>query len=60
MEERWKIWFSVYDINQNFKGSGVCPQSYKHKSSAVRAAKRMFGESRTHRWAVGKTNPYKL
>lgn len=60
MEERWKIWFNVYDINRNFVGAGVNPQTYKHKSSAVRAAKRIYGTSQTHTWVVGKTNPYKL
>lgn len=60
MEERWKIFFNVYDIRGNFVGAGIHPQTYKHKSSAVRAAKRVFGESKTHKWVVGKKNPYRL
>lgn len=61
--ERWKIYFNCYDINGNFKGSSIYCKTYKHKSSAVRAAKRIFGNTTTdfkYQWGVGKTNPWKL
>ena len=61
--DRWKIWFNRYDIKHNFIGSGVHPRTYKHKSSAVRAAKRIYGESQLnsiYQWGVGITNPFAL
>ena len=60
--DRWKIWFNRFDANHNFIGSGVHPQTYKHKSSAVRAAKRIYGNATDfkYQWGVGKTNPFAL
>lgn len=57
---KWKIWFSRYDDNHNFIGSGVHPQTYKHKSSAVRAARRIYSNSKNFQWGVGETNPFAL
>lgn len=61
----WKIWFKRY-VNGEFRGSGVWWGDYKHKSSAVRRAKKQFGEPRhsydgeitTFEWFVSKTNPW--
>lgn len=58
--EKWKIWFNRFDDNHNFIGSGVHPQTYKHKSSAVRAARRIYNNSKNFQWSVGITNPFKL
>lgn len=62
MNNRWKIYFNRYDLNGNFVGAGVHPQTYKHKSSAVRAAKRIYDNSTIskYQWGVGVTNPFKL
>ena len=57
---KWKIWFSRYDDNHNFIGSGVHPQTYKHKSSAVRTARRIYSNSKNFQWGVGETNPFAL
>ena len=58
--EGWKIWFNRFDDNHNFIGSGVHPQTYKHKSSAIRAARRIYNNSKNFQWGVGITNPFKL
>ena len=59
---KWKIWFNCYDNNGNFVGSGVFFKAYKYKSSATRAAKRIYGNATDfkYQWGVGVTNPFKL
>lgn len=60
--KKWKIYFNCYDINGNFVGSGISAKAYKHKSSAVRAAKRIYDNSTEfkYQYGVGVTNPFKL
>lgn len=62
----WKIWFKRY-VDGEFRVSGVWLKGYKHKSSAVRAAKRQFddrqdcfydGQITTYEWIVSKTKPW--
>ena len=60
---RWKIYFNCYDLNGNFVGSGVYAKTtYKHKSSAVRTAKRIYGNATDfkYQWGVGVTNPFAI
>lgn len=64
-DSEWKIWFKRY-VDGEFRGSGVWWRDYKHKSSAVRAAKKYFGDRTghfhdktiTYEWIVSKTNPW--
>lgn len=65
-DDYWKIWFETFKGTEKI-GAGVWIQSYKHKSSAVRAAKRQFdrdyidyrdGQVITHTWTVSQTNPF--
>lgn len=58
---RWKIWMRYFDTNGNINGVGVYPQEYAHKCSAIRSAKRVFGENGENKlvkWVVSKTNPF--
>ena len=64
-DDYWKIYFEVFR-NGVKAGSGVYWRSYKHKSSATRAAKRQYdrtldcldGETLTYKWIVSQTNPW--
>lgn len=65
-DDHWKIWFKRY-VNGELRGSGVWIREYKHKSSAVRAAKRFYdhqfvdwssGITTTYEWIVSKANPW--
>lgn len=61
--ERWKIYYNCYDSNGNFKGSGIYFKTYKHKSSAIRAARKIYDDTTTgfkYQWGVGTTNPFTL
>jgi hypothetical protein len=62
----WRIWFEVFENDEKI-GSGVWLRSYKHKSSAVRRAKQMWGEDLYNpmtnttirrKWIVSQTNPF--
>lgn len=62
----WRIWFKVYE-DDKLVGAGVWHKSYKHKSSAVRRAKQMWGEDLYNpmtnttikrKWIVSQTNPW--
>lgn len=63
----WKIYYEMYQ-NGVFLNSGTYWKSYKHKSSAVRAARNTFtprcypetGEIITYTWTVGQTKPEKV
>ena len=62
----WKIYYETYH-NGKKNGSGIYWKSYKHKSSAVRAAKQIFDNKEgyspdgpvTYKWSVGQTRPEK-
>lgn len=63
----WKIWYEIFE-NGKMIGAGVWLQCYKHKNSAVRRAKKQFGEPRynpitdstyTYEWTVSQTNPWR-
>ena len=65
-DDDWKIWFETYHDGEKI-GAGVWLQSYKHKSSAVRRAKKQFnrqlidysnGRVTTYKWTVSQTNPW--
>ena len=64
-DDYWKIWYKVYE-DGIYRCAGVWWQDYKHKSSAVRRAKKQFGEPRidsdgrvtSYEWFVSKTNPF--
>ena len=62
----WRIWFEVLEDGKP-RGKGVYIKAYKHKSSAVRRAKQMWGKdlyvpmtgTRIKRnWIVSQTNPW--
>lgn len=55
--DRWKIWITYYDYEGHITGFGVHPICYKHKSSAVRKARQLFGDSKLVTWEVDKTRP---
>lgn len=57
-EKRWKIWWKKYDENDNVVGSGVHHTDYKCKSSARRAAHRMFDDHSLIDWWVSPENPW--
>lgn len=63
----WRIWFEVLEDGKP-RGKGVYFRSYKHKSSAVRRAKQMWGKDLYNpmtntlikrNWIVSQTNPWK-
>lgn len=64
--DTWKIWFETF-VNGEKRGAGVWIQEYKHKSSAVRMAKKHFnpprtthdGQTLTYKWIVSQTNPFR-
>lgn len=64
-DDYWKIYFEVFRDGEK-SGAGVYWKSYKHKSSAVRAAKRQFDRTirswdtscLTYKWIVSQTNPW--
>lgn len=61
----WYIWFEILENGQT-RGKGMYPRAYKHKSSAVRRAKQMWGDELTSKtgtfierlWIVSQTNPW--
>lgn len=54
----WYIWYQRFENGEHI-GSGIWTFSgYKHKSSAVRAAKKRFGNPEKYKWIVAKENPY--
>lgn len=61
----WYIWFEILENGQT-RGKGMYHRAYKHKSSAVRRAKQMWGDellsvngSLIERlWIVSQTNPW--
>lgn len=64
-ENYWKIYYEIFKNGKIFN-SGTWWKSYKHKSSAVRAAKQQFddrvdnsidGEIVTYKWVVSQTKP---
>ena len=64
--DRWYIWFEVLE-NGETRGKGMYHRAYKHKSSAVRRAKLMWGEELyipmtgtfvERLWIVSQTNPW--
>lgn len=59
-DNRWKIWFKEYDKNGNVIGGGQHCRDYACKSSAIRAAKRVYAdaENGTYGWIVSQTNPW--
>ena len=66
MNNYWRIWFEVFEDDKKV-GSGVWHQVYKHKSSAVRRARQMWGKdfhnpmtgtTIRRKWIVSQTNPY--
>lgn len=65
--DNWKIYYDAYRDGK-FHHSGVYWKSYKHKSSAVRAAKQQFDSkivyvpdcNITYTWTVGQTKPEKV
>jgi hypothetical protein len=64
--DNWKIYYDMY-LNGTIMNSGIYWTSYKHKSSAVRAAKRQFDNRAsytqdgiiTYKWIVGQNKPEK-
>ena len=61
----WKIYYEAFKNGEKL-WSGIYWKSYKHKSSAVRAAKQQFddritydvdGGVVTYKWIVGQTKP---
>jgi hypothetical protein len=61
----WKIYYKMYRDGA-FLNSGTYWKSYKHKSSAIRAARGLFdkvnvypetGEIITYTWTVGQSKP---
>ena len=56
---RWKIWFNVYRADGSFLPC-CYPTDYASKSSARRAANRVFGDRKEGLdWRVGQTDPWK-
>lgn len=54
----WYIWFQMLE-NGSIVGGGVWSfDGYKHKSSAVRAARKRFGDKEKYKWIVAKENPF--
>lgn len=61
----WKIWFRIYEEGK-LTGCGASIREYKHKSSATRRAKQLYGgKPGTHtnafisiEWVVSQTNPW--
>ena len=60
MDNKWKIWFKSYDCHGEQIGAGVLPYQYAHKSSAVRRAKKHFGNNPRFSWSVSQSNPLNL
>ena len=57
---KWKIWFKRFDTNGRCYAGGVAIEEYAHKSSAVRAARKRFGNNANVEWIVNQTNPYNI
>lgn len=58
----WRIWIKHFDENGKQLGACVYPREYKHKSSAVSRARRIWGaqgENKRFEWVVSKTNPWR-
>ena len=61
----WYIWFEVLE-NGKTRGKGMYHRAYKHKSSAVRRARQVYGTELTSMtgtlverlWIVSQTNPW--
>lgn len=54
----WLIWVENFNDEGLKIGAGLYPRTYLHKSSATRAAKKLFGNSPNHKWIVSQTNPW--
>jgi hypothetical protein len=48
----WIIWVCKYDPFGRVMGALTLPQHYKHKSSAVRRAKQLYGGKPNYEWVV--------
>ena len=57
----WKIWITYYNSVGKAVGYGVHPNTYEHKSSAIRRARQLFdrigGDVRVT-WTVSQSNPW--
>lgn len=63
----WYIWYELYENDKKIVSGQYLHPGYKHKSSAVRAARKMWGLPRvdlmtgdivTYKWIVSQTNPF--
>lgn len=48
----WIVWVCKYDPFGRVMGATILPQHYKHKSSAVRRAKQLYGDNPNYEWVV--------
>ena len=53
----WKIYYKLYFPETDRTGFYEHPYEYKHKSSAIRAAKKMYGGTK-YEWVVAQENPW--
>lgn len=53
----WKIWLEWFNEEGEKTGAGVMPEEYKHKSSAMRAAKQFDGKP-GFKCVVSQENPF--
>lgn len=56
--DKWRIWFKRFDNDGKPYAGGVLIETYYHKSSAIRAAKKRFGSDTKVEWIIGKENPW--
>lgn len=48
----WIVWVCKYNPFGRVMGATILPQHYKHKSSAVRRAKQLYGDNPNYEWVV--------
>lgn len=58
IQPTWKIYYKLYFPETDRTGFYEYPYEYKHKSSAIRAAKRMYGGTK-YEWVVAQENPWR-
>ena len=58
-EKKWKIWYRQYDENGNQISSGVYCRDYVNYGSAIRAARKAYGDRQDIEYTIAIRYPWK-